>query len=290
MKICFIVNPSAGRIRREPQFLRAIKRYAGSSRHHCPLELTERSGHAAELAHGAVADGCDRVVSVGGDGTMNEVASALVHSPATLALIRCGSGDGLARHLGLPLRVDDALSVVDQGKTRRMDTGQANKIPFFNVMGMGLDAEIGRRFNRQRNRGLWGYLYASGRTLLRHTPESVRFIHNRTILESVSSLVAVANSPQYGNHAIIAPRARIDDGLLDLVYVKLDHLLAAAGLAIRLFSGSIEKSPKVKTLRGAEFIIERQRPGVIHTDGEIHAIDARVHVSVCPQSLSIAVP
>ena len=292
MKTRFIFNPCSGHNRRRPWFAAEIRDFISSRALDADLRTTDAPGHATELAREAVAAGCEQVVAVGGDGTMNEVAQALLHTPAALALVPCGSGNGLALHLGLPLSPLGALSLIagTRGRVAALDTGAADGKPFFNAMGLGLDADVSRRFNGLVKRGLPAYVRTAFAALrnLRHERVCVTCGDFRDEFNIL--LVAVANSDQYGNNARIAPGARVDDGSLDLIAVAPVGLFGAMTLAARLFTGTFDRSPHVRRLRGAHFTIDRVAPGLIHTDGETHAAGARIEVAVRPGSLRVLVP
>lgn len=251
---------------------------------------TERPHHATGLARSAVEDGCELVVAVGGDGMVNEVAQSLVGSAAILGFMPCGSGNGLSRHFGL-LRPDDrAFRTLLGGRVRQIDTATANGIPFFNIMGAGLDAEIGRQFNGLNRRGLIPYFRIGWRTWLRFHPESFAITDGATTIRTEATLVSVANATQYGGGACIAPHALVDDGQLDLVVVRSAGFLRSICLLAQLYLKSSDRSPMVIHRRGAGFVIERAAPGWIHTDGEVHQTAARIEVLVKPRSLRVMVP
>jgi YegS/Rv2252/BmrU family lipid kinase len=286
----FIFNPCSGK-RRNARLLPIVRSLIASRSLDADLVTTEGPGHATELAGEAVAGGCARVVAVGGDGTVNEVAQALVNSNTTLALVPCGSGNGLARHLGLPGLPEKALELAaDPGASlASMDTGSVNGHPFFNAMGLGLDAEVSRRFNGIKRRGLPAYAKTALEVFFQRRTERcvITFDDRSQALEAM--LIAVANSDQYGNGAFVAPGARVDDGLLDLVAVQPVGIFGAAALGFRLFSGSFDRSSRVHHIRGEQFIIGRPFAGTVHTDGEIHETGAILKISVHPHSLSIVV-
>lgn len=293
MKTRFIFNPCSGKNRRNPWLVPAIQVFIARHRLDGSLVFTARPGHATELARQALAEGCERVVAVGGDGTINEVAQALVGESAALAIVPCGSGNGLALHLGLPIRARRALALLADASARiaAIDTGTVNGHPFFNAMGLGFDAEISRRFNRLTRRGLPAYAHTGLTTFFRHNHERVTVSVGQGKPRTLDVfIVAVANSDQYGNNARIAPGARVDDGQLDLVAIWPPSLLGALPLAVRLFLGTLDRSPLVWRLRGTRFLIERAVPGLIHTDGETHETGATVEVAVLPRSLRIVVP
>lgn len=292
MRTLFVFNPHSGRNRRRPELAAGIRDFIAARTLDAGLAVTDGPGHATELARDAVRRGSEVVVAVGGDGTMNEVAQGLIGSPAALALVPCGSGNGLARHLGLPRTPAAALQLAGgaAARVRAIDTGTANGHPFINAMGLGLDAEVSLRFNRLTRRGLPAYARVAWSAWREFQPERVTLAGGGRRETCEALLVAVANSDQYGNNARIAPGARIDDGRLDLVVVKPVGLLRAAALVPRLFLGNLDASPKVLRLGAPSFTIERARPGTIHTDGETHATAARISVEVRPRSLRVLVP
>jgi YegS/Rv2252/BmrU family lipid kinase len=292
MKTRFIFNPVSGRHARNARLLPILRDFIGARALDADLVATEGPGHATVLAREAVNAGCTRVVAVGGDGTMNEVAQALIHTPAALALVPCGSGNGLALHLGLPLAPLAALELVAAigGRVAAVDTGSVNGHPFFNAMGLGLDADVSRRFNHLTTRGLPAYARTAFTAFAQRRSEHC-IVQTGSTRESLEILlIAVANSDQYGNRAYIAPGARVDDGQLDLVAIRPVGLIGAISLGARLFLGNIDASPFVRRLRGSRFTIERPAAGLVHTDGETHETGATVEVAVHARSLRIVVP
>ncbi len=291
LRTTFVVNPVAGRASSRAARRHRIEDFIRQHRLDARIDLSRRAGHARELAQAAVASGAQLVVSVGGDGTLNEVAGALVGTRALYGIIPTGSGNGLGRDLGLPLDFNRALHLLLDGAVREIDSGVVNGLPFFNVMGLGFDAEIGRRFNLSRRRGFWTYLRIGLGAFLTYRRQPVVIESDsgeRVSMESI--LVTVANSTQYGNNARIAPRARLDDGRLELVAITTRNLLLALPLVARLFRGTIDRSRHVRTISGARFTIERAHAGPLHTDGEIHDCAATIEITVRPASLRVVTP
>lgn len=291
MKIRFILNPASGHIRRRPQLAAQIQGFCAARALDATLALTERAGHATELATAAVREGCAVVVAVGGDGTMNEVASALVDTSAALGLVPCGSGNGLALHFGIPLRPAAALECLLRAKPRTMDSGVANGHPFFNAAGLGYEAEITVGFAALSSRGLLGYFRVGGPLFFSHREEVCRVTHDAgsTDFERVFTL-AVLNSDQYGNNAVLAPGARTDDGRFNLVTLRKVGLARAAALLWRMRFGGISQAPELTWCRSSRFVIERQAAGPFHTDGEPRPATARLEITLKPRSLRIMVP
>ncbi|MDB6127272.1 MAG: diacylglycerol kinase [Verrucomicrobia bacterium] len=292
MKLRFILNRCSGRNRRRPWLAEFVREFIAASHLNADLVTTARPGHATELARAAVGAGCERVVAIGGDGTINEVAQALLHSRTALGLVPCGSGNGLALHLGIPTHLRSALALAARPDALvvPIDSGSVNGRHFFNAMGSGFDADVSRRFNRLVRRGLAAYA-RTGLAAFRARQKEWIVIHSGGRTEALDTLlVAIGNSDQYGNNARIAPGARIDDGQLDLVAIRPVNLATAVPVVARMFLGNLDSSPRVLRWRAGEFLIERSRTSVIHTDGETHATGATLEVRVNPRSLRIVVP
>ena len=285
MKTLFIVNPRSGRA---TAALPAVRAFA--ARHGAGVTLTDAPRHASALALQALADGCTVIVAVGGDGTLNEIASVLTGTAATLGLIPCGSGNGLGRHLGIHGSVERALAIVRAGHARLIDTGLADGRPFFTAAGLGFEAEIAARFNLLRRRGFARYLTTSARAFAHYTPQSCLIEQGGTRIAFRTFTLVVGNSDQYGNNSFITPGARVDDGLLNLTAIPPLTLFNFPPLVWRLFRGTLDRDAAVVRLCAARFAVERPAAGPIHTDGEVHAAPARVEFAVQPASLRILVP
>ncbi len=254
------------------------------------LALTTHRRHASELAAEAVAAGYELVVAVGGDGTLNEVAAPLVGTTTTLGLVPCGSGDGLGRNLGIHGSLSHALEILRTGVPRVIDTGLAAGHPFFTVAGLGFEADVAERFNRLHRRGFIRYLRTSIAALRAHRSQPCTIEHAGGRVRLPVFTLAVANSDQYGNNAFIAPGAAIDDGLINLTAVPPLNFLTALPRAARLFSGTLANAKSILQLAGARFVVERDAPGLLHTDGETHPVGPRIEFSVRPSSLRILCP
>lgn len=290
-RFCFIFNPHSGFNRHKPDFIRKVRAWVADAALDAEFVTTERPHHATEIARDAAARGCERIVAIGGDGTLNEVACGVVHTPAALGLVPCGSGNGLGRHLGVHGSWRRALQIVRDGRVRPIDTGVAAGHRFCNVMGVGFDAEIARRFNSLPTRGLRTYVRTGWNAFFGYQPTTytVRTADGRTT--SVTAfLLSVANSDQYGNNARIAPGACVDDGTFDLVAIPPAGVLRAAGLVRRMFTGDVRRARGVYSAQGSAFTIVRPAPGVIHVDGETREAGAEIEVRIEPKSLRFIVP
>lgn len=293
--IALVVNPiagTAGHPARARQLERAADWLAGQGLDP-QVFVTEGRGHARELAALAVSRGAVTVVAWGGDGTVNEVASALVGTASRLAIVPAGSGNGLALGLGLPSGPSEALGVACGPYQRRIDVGEFDGRIFVNIAGVGLDAEIAHQFAKlgRSRRGLLRYAQITVRELMRYRAREYRV--TRDGCDAVACrplLLALANGQQYGNGARIAPGAVIDDGALDLVQVGERSALAAILQVPTLFSGRAAQLRGVAMHRVAAVTIEADAPIQYHIDGEAGLGGRTVHARVRAQQLCVAVP
>ena len=290
MKARFIFNPHSGSNRRNPYLRDRALAFIAQQGWEASVVSTTHPRHATELARQAVNEGCELVIAIGGDGTMNEVATALVGTSAIFGLIPCGSGNGLGRHIGIPGPGKGAFKTLAEGEPMVMDTGLINGDPFFCAGGVGFEALIAGRFSVLTNRGFSGYLRTGLKAWFNYQPETYTIHHagGKTRVEALT--LAIANSAQYGNNAYIAPGASICDGLLNLTAVPRVNIFNAIPLFWRLFNGSLDRVASVITLQGGSFVIERDKPGWVHTDGEPRAEASRLEITVRAKSLRIMVP
>lgn len=287
--IKFIYNPRSGLIHPEQFIRKIIAYYFPQNLCHYDFSITEEKGHAYEIAQQAVKAGYDIVVAIGGDGTVNETASGLVNSEATLGIIPNGSGNGLARGLGIPISIRRAAKIVTTGQTRSIDVGQISGRYFFVIAGLGLDAKIGKRFDESKMRGPAPYYIAGFREFFRyHEPEYKIKFDGQTI-KTRALVVAVANTKQYGNNAIIAPNAKPDDGLLDLAIIQPTSFVSAMYYLPTLFTGRIDRAPFTRIYRATKFEIHREFPAPYTLDGEVFEGKTPLKVTMLPKSLKVIV-
>lgn len=255
------------------------------------VHLTERGGHARELARAAVDRGAALVIAWGGDGTINEVASTLAGSLTPLGIIPAGSGNGFANELGLPSEPGLALETALRGRDRRIDGGEFDGRRFFNIAGTGIDAVVAERFNAraQGRRGLVPYVQLGLREAFRYRGSRYRIVLDDEVIDTTAMLIAFANGREYGNHIRIAPGAKLDDGKLEAIVVDDRSPVARLWSCRHLALGTIARAPGI-TVRGVERAsIETDGDIVYHLDGEIGRARGRVDVRVLPQALTVRV-
>lgn len=284
-----IINPisGVGSKRKIPKMIEQICEKDG-----CMLDVsfTEYAGHASELTRKAIDEGADCIIAVGGDGTVNEIARAMIHSDVVLGIVPKGSGNGLARELHIPMDVRRALELIMKRHISTIDCCKANDRVFFCTCGVGFDAAVSQKFAGEKHRGSLTYIKNTIEEYLSYEPEVYELsVDDRTIKEK-AFLVACANASQYGNNAFIAPHANIQDGQMDLTILSPFTPLDVAPLAIQLFTKQIDRNSKIKTMKAHRVTIIRQHAGVMHLDGEPVMAESRIDISVIPHSLRVITP
>lgn len=266
-----------------------IDQYLDKTQFEYEIAVTQYAGHASEIAAKAKDDGVDVVVAIGGDGTVNEVARAIVHSSTALGIIPCGSGNGLARHLLLPLNVRKAIEVINRCEIRQLDYGIINDYPFFCTCGMGFDAFVSMKFAEAGKRGPITYVENVLREGLKYKPETYTIEDESGTLQYKAFLISCANASQYGNNAYIAPQASMSDGLMDVIIMEPFDVFEAPQISIEMFSKTLDKNSKIKTFRTRHLHIRRDKPGVIHYDGDPVMTGADIDVELKPKGINIIV-
>jgi YegS/Rv2252/BmrU family lipid kinase len=254
--------------------------------------MTERPGHARELAAAALERGVRMVVAWGGDGTVNEIASVLAFRDATLAVVPSGSGNGLARELLIPLEPDGGFEAAFCGRECRIDAGELDGHLFFNIAGIGLDARVAHRFAADglARRGFFRYLEIATQELFTYKSEFHTVMTDGVSIEVDTLVIAIANGRQYGNGALIAPDARLNDGRLDVVVIEGRSPLAVIVQAPRLFLGQVGRIAGVRQLHAREIEVASSGPMVFHVDGEPFIGGASIAARSCAGALRVMIP
>jgi diacylglycerol kinase (ATP) len=286
-KICFIVNPLSGSRDRTQAIMGLIEEIIKPAGREYTIAWINGPGDGSRLSAEAVAQGFDIVAAVGGDGTVNEVGQALVGKSTALAVIPAGSGNGFARNLRVPLNLPEALGLLLSPRIVRIDAGAINSRYFFSMAGMGLDAEISKSFEQHGSRGTLSYFLAGIKTFFKYKPAAISIHHEGGTLTVSPLLMSIANGPQYGSGAIIAPRAKPDDGMLDVCIIEPLPVWTAVYNLYRLFNGTIEYMPGYLSCQARSLRIERPVPGLIHLDGGPQHAEAVLQVDVLPRQLRV---
>lgn len=249
--------------------------------------FTETAGHAFRASAEALAHDTDIVIAVGGDGTMNEVASALEGTGKQMGIIPFGSGNGLARSLHIPMDPKKAIQRLNKLNGENIDSALFNDKKFFNIAGMGFDAHISALFARDKTRGFKGYLKTTLHEIAGYKPQLYKMEIDGRPCESEAFMLSIANSSQFGNNAHISPKASLTDGLLDVCIVKSFPLYLFPVLGYHMFNKSTDRSQYVDIIKGKKIRIQRETPGPVHLDGEPSEMGEVIEIEVKPLSLRV---
>lgn len=287
-KVLFIVNKYSGtgyQAAVEGKIIEACQ----ENRVHGTIEFTRSQGHATTLSREAITSGFTSVIAVGGDGTVNEVAQGLLYSRVPMGIIPKGSGNGLARHLSIPIRLTGALKCLFTSRPIAMDAFQMNGKLSLNVSGIGFDGHIAELFGADKRRGFQAYTTLSLNEFIAFPEFDAQISIGDKILDKKAFVIAIANSSQYGNNAKIAPSASISDNLLNVSILKkmppyrLDFIYS-------FFTGTINQSAYCEILEARNIVIQLKSPVAFHIDGEPCGKSDRFVIEIVPASLQLLVP
>ena len=278
-RVVFIVNPISG-THSKKELPELIESTLDKGLFDYSICYSEYAGHASQLAKQCVEEQTDIVVAVGGDGTVNEVARSVVHSPTALAIIPSGSGNGLARHLCLPIDMRKSIEIINSSCIEAFDYGIINGLPFFCTCGMGFDAFISLKFAESGKRGPITYVENVLREGLKYKPETYEVVDSTGTHHYEAFLIACANASQYGNNAYIAPGATMKDGEMDVIIMEPFNAFDAPQIAADLFMKTLGNNSKIKTFRTKHLEIHRSTAGAIHYDGDPIMTGTDIEISI----------
>lgn len=290
-KLVFIVNPKAGVTPKSKSFIELIAdNTISASKFDTTLLFTEYAGHATALAQQAVLEKADIVVAAGGDGTINEVAQALEGTDIAMGILPSGSGNGLARCLGISMSYAIALRTILKGKTRLIDTAYANHLLFTSIAGIGFDAHVAQQFADSQLRGLFSYMRIVISEFHTYKPENYVITIDGNVIERTALMVIFANSDRFGFSTRIAPDALPDDGLLDVCVVSKMPATELLTTIFHLVNGTPAKTGYAEYFRGKSIEILTPSSALMNIDGEPKHFDSPVKIEVKPLTLKIIVP
>ena len=297
--IAFIINPVSGSEesqRAKRKLAKQIMQSLDGGQWLPNISYTEYAGHATELSYQFARMGFDAVVAVGGDGTVNEVARGIVESQKSkeesrtaLGIIPMGSGNGFARHLNIPIRVQRAIELLNHSEPIRVDYGMANGRLFVSTCGTGFDALIADHFAGSTKRGFSTYLESILHDAFSYTPQSYHLVGDGIDVTHKAFLITFANANQWGYEALIAPKASVQDGKMDIMLMSSHAILGSASLALRLFAGSIDDSHFMNTIRAKEVTLEREEAAPFHIDGDPVEMEKDIHIRIIEDGLRVLV-
>lgn len=288
-KVAFIINPISG-TKKLVSKQTIIDTVVDKDKFDCTYLTTGHAGHAVTMAADCAAKGFDLVVAVGGDGTVNEVGRGLIHTGVPMGIIPCGSGNGLARHLGMPLEMMSAVRWLGKTRIIDIDYGLMNGRPFFTTCGVGFDALVSMKFAEGKGRGKMRYVEQIFHEILRYHDETYKLVIDGKETDMEAFIVTCANADQWGNGAFIAPTASLCDGMLDVSVIPRFTAVDVPLMAFQLMSKQLDKNSKFFNVKCRELIIKRQGEGVAHYDGEPIRLENEIRISIHPGGLRIAAP
>lgn len=288
-KVCLIINPASGTDSKK-NIPEDVASAIDQKKQDLIIRVTGYPEHATEIARQAAKKKYKYVIAAGGDGTVNEVARELVNTDTILGILPLGSGNGLARDLGIPIDIEKALEIIINAHTRKIDYGVANGHIFFCTCGFGFDAFVSGRFAEDKKRGPLGYVRNVLESVVDFRAEEYEITYDEGSLTEKAFILTCANASQYGNEAYIAPNASMDDGMMNVSILKPLNALEIPQTTIQLFTKNIEKNSKMISLLTQKLHIKRASPGLMHMDGEPVLTDSKIEVRVIPKGLNVFTP
>ena len=288
--IAFIINPISGTQQNAKRKLpKLIDKELDHTQWLPNIVFTEYAGHATELARQFAIMGFDAVVAVGGDGTVNEVAQGLRDTQTALAILPMGSGNGFARHMNISMQPARAIQLLNHSEPIRCDYGLANDKLFVTTCGTGFDAQIADRFANSKKRGFKTYIENVVKDLLTYKSQTYHIVGQDIDITHKAFLITFANAAQWGNDAFIAPKASVQDGKMDICMMSSSALLGAPGLALRLFTKSIDNSLFMDTIKAKEVMLYREEEAPFHIDGDPVKMPKDIHIRIVEDGISVLV-
>ena len=288
-KIVFVYNPISGSHRLIP-VIPIIEKFVNRDLYDFSIISTEHRGHATELARQYADKGYDAVIAVGGDGTVNEVGCGLIGRNTALGIIPCGSGNGLARHLGIPIDPFKAVKWLDKSIFTEIDYGMMEDHPFFCTFGVGFDAKVTDAFSKAGTRGVLTYMESILKEIATYHNETYKLSFDNSSETFEAFFITCANADQWGNNAFIAPTASLQDGLLDVIAAHPFNVIDAPLIAFQLFNKQIDRNPNVSVKKCQELTITRLSEGPAHYDGEPVVLGKEIHIKLIKEGLKVLFP
>jgi diacylglycerol kinase (ATP) len=287
--ILFIVNPISGKAKLA-KIIKQINENLALEKYNVLYEKTKYRGHANEIASHYKEKGIKKIVAVGGDGTVNEVGSAIINTDISLGIIPRGSGNGLARYLSIPLNAKDAIKILNNPSIKIIDAAKIDDKYFFCTSGVGFDAHVGNIFNKNKKRRSVNYFKTTIQEFFTYKPKKYKLYFNNQKKKVKSLLITFANAGQYGNNVYISPDARIDDGLLDLCILKPFPKSLMLQVGLKLIGRKINKSKYLEVFKCKEVLLKRKKKIKCHYDGESYKAGKKIKVKILPASLHVMIP
>ena len=285
-EILVLINPISGTGKKKV-IEKLLREYIDSSKIEYDIRYTDHAGHATEIARNVVQfNSYGAIVVVGGDGSVNEVAQGLIGSEIELGIIPSGSGNGFARHLGIPLNFKDAIQCINTANSKLVDSGQVNKMNFVGVAGLGFDALISKKFDESPSRGFWTYFKLTVKEFVKYKEREYKVSFDGKEFVLSAFILCFCNSSQWGNDVFIAPNANSQDGFLRMIVVRKLPLLSVPLFAYKLFKKKVDSSKYYKEFK-VKSVSLKHSGKLIHIDGEPFDFSNQLEISVKAASLKV---
>jgi len=290
-RMLFIINPISGvRKRGLEDFRKLMDVHLDNSIFDADIRVTAAPGHAGQITTEGIEEGIRYFVVVGGDGTINEVGAKLAGTDAVMGIIPAGSGNGLANHLKIPLKIEDAIGVLNRNKIEKIDTCLVEHLFFASIAGIGFDARVARQFANAGRRGFITYARIVLKEYFRYKSRKYKLTLDGKEQKVSAFFISFANSNQFGYNTRIAPKASITDGKIDVCVVKKPPLRAFPGIAHLMFRRRIDDSKYMETYQASDIYVKRKKGKTVNIDGEPIKLGKELRISIRPASLNVIVP
>ncbi len=286
-KIAFIINPISGK-GRQKNIPKLIGRYLDAEKFDAQIFNSEHAGHMSTLTIEAISEAYEIIIAIGGDGSINEIFPNLVNTNIIFGIIPSGSGNGLARFLKIPLNPKKAIKLINQLPIQEIDTAEMNGHPFINIAGVGFDAEVAELFSQSKKRGFWSYFKISLSSYFSYKEKEYKIsLDDGEVKKTKALMVCFANSNQFGNNFVISPKAKVNDGLIDVCIVNKIPFWAIPFSIFLIFAGLVNASRYYKRFRAKSVHLKSNEKQIVNIDGEPIAMETEIELNIKPSSINI---
>jgi len=286
--LTFIINPVSGTTKKK-NIPKLLGNFFKDSQMEISIRNTDYAGHAREIAAELSKKGNTEIIAVGGDGTINEIINGIGDRGTIMGILPTGSGNGLARHIGIPMHSKKALELIKLCNTQNIDLMKINGELSANVSGIGFDALVAHQFQKSKTRGLMTYAQISMKEFFKYQPQTFEITIDGKEYTKEAFLISFANSSQFGNNAFIAPKASLTDGLIDICILKPFPIISTPIVFERVMAKTINNSKFMDIIQGKKISV-RNNVKLYHLDGDPRISEKHIEIEVLPAILKLIVP
>lgn len=291
-KLLTIINPISG-VGRQRTVEKAMEQYLNHDLFDLEIQYTQYAHHAKEIAYQACrSNNYDAIIAVGGDGSINDVASGITeaHSDIPMGIIPCGSGNGLARHLRIPLSPKKAIEIINDYHQQMIDTIMMNNHTYVSIAGIGFDALVAHKFSTTKTRGLHAYTEVVLSEYPFYKPAKYRLNIDGKEIERKALFISFANSNQFGYNAVVAPSADLSDGLIDICIVEAIPIIHLPIIAHLVLARKFDLSQHVEIIKAKNIKVYNNDYEWVNLDGEAVKMGTEIDISINNKKLNIICP